>query len=174
MLKLALLCALALATPAAAQESAGAFPKRIPSPGGEVVIAGPTEQAFFDRLHFASARRAGDFLYLSGVVARRNAGEGRDVEAYKAQVRRAFRAIKGSLKAGGASFSDVVMLNTFHVWDGPDFQGDKNAQFSAFGAVKDEFVSPPYPAWTAVGTTGLLGPGGLVEIQVVAYAPQKR
>ena len=31
-----------------------------------------------------------------------------------------------------------------------------------------EFMKPPYPAWTAVRTTGLLSDGGIVEVQLVA------
>jgi enamine deaminase RidA (YjgF/YER057c/UK114 family) len=31
----------------------------------------------------------------------------------------------------------------------------------------------PHPAWAAVGTTGLLAPNGAVEIQMIAYVPQK-
>lgn len=31
--------------------------------------------------------------------------------------------------------------------------------------------SQPYPAWTAVGTTGLLSDGGIVEIQLIARVP---
>ena len=37
-----------------------------------------------------------------------------------------------------------------------------------FEVVIGEFVKPPYPAWTAVGTTGLLGTGGIVEVQLIA------
>ena len=29
-------------------------------------------------------------------------------------------------------------------------------------------MTPPNPAWTAVGTTCLLGTGGIVEIQLIA------
>ena len=61
------------------------------------------------------------------------------------------------------------MINTFHVWTSDNFQGDRNAQLSAFIEVKDEFIPPPHPAWTAVGTTGLALDTGVVEIQVIAH-----
>ena len=32
----------------------------------------------------------------------------------------------------------------------------------------------PKPAWTAVGTTGLLGEGGIVEVQMIAQIPDTR
>jgi enamine deaminase RidA (YjgF/YER057c/UK114 family) len=33
-------------------------------------------------------------------------------------------------------------------------------------------VKSPYPAWTAVGTTGLLADGGIVEVQLIATVKQ--
>jgi len=143
---------------------------RIPSSGGEVVIATAAEKTIaYDQYHYSPARRVGDTLYVSGVVVGRREGEGKDVAAFKAQVRRAFQRIQATLEAAGASFDDVVMLNTFHVWQGPNFEGDRAAQFAAFSAVKDEFMKAPYPAWTAVGTTALIPDSGIVEIQAIVH-----
>ena len=60
------------------------------------------------------------------------------------------------------------MINSFHVWQGPNFNGTRDQQFAAFEEVIGEFMKAPYPAWTAVGTTGLLGDGGIVEVQLIA------
>lgn len=144
-------------------------PLHIPAAGGEVVIASENEKRAYDDYHYAPSRRVGDMLYLSGVVVGRRDGEGKDTAAFKEQCRRAFRRIQATLTASGATFEDVVMLNTFHLWHGPNFDGDRAAQFAAFEAVKDEFMKPPYPAWTAIGTTSLLPDNGIVEIQVIAY-----
>ena len=142
----------------------------IPSSGGEVLIATATEKAVaYDQYHYSPARRVGDTLYISGVVVGRREGEGKDIAAFKAQVRRAFQRIRVTLEAAGANFDDVVMLNTFHVWQGPNFEGDRPAQFAAFSAVKDEFMKAPYPAWTAVGTTALIPDTGIVEIQAIVH-----
>ncbi|MDB5457070.1 MAG: putative translation initiation inhibitor, yjgF family, partial [Caulobacter sp.] len=62
----------------------------------------------------------------------------------------------------------------FHVWTGPGFTGTREEQFAAFSAAKDEVMPPPHPAWTAVGATGLLAPDGVVEIQMIAYAPRAK
>src|SRR5215469_92181 len=98
----------------------------IPSSGGEVLIASPAEKASaYDQYHYSPARRVGDTLYISGVVVGRRNGEGKDIAAFKAQVRRAFQRIQATLNAAGANFDDVVMLNTFHVWQGPNFEGDR-------------------------------------------------
>lgn len=173
MLKPALLATalVAVATAAQAQPAPG-YPKLIPAPGGEVVIHSAGAQRNYDEYKFAPARRAGDVLYISGVIAGPYGGAARDSAAFTEQTRRAFRAIEQMLKAEGVGFADVVMINTFHVWDGPGFKGTRDEQFAAFAKAKDEFMSAPHPAWTAVGTTGLLADDGVVEIQMIAYAPR--
>jgi len=147
------------------------FPQRVPAPGGEVIFSSRGERANYDAVHYAPARRVGDTLYVSGVIA--GVPPGGDMEAFRTSLRLAFRRIERTLKAAGAGFEDVVMINSFHVWESPDFAAGKEARFAAVAAVKDEFMSAPHPAWTAVGTTGLLGQGGLVEIQVIARIPAK-
>ena len=168
--RLALAALLALAaTPAFAQDTV----RKIPAPHGEVIIANARQQQSYDTIHYAPARRAGDTLYVSGVIVGRADDEGTDAEAFKAQVRRAFQAIDATLKASGASFDDVVMINSFHVWEGPDQPAPRREQLAMFNAVKSEFMKEPHPAWTAVGTTGLLAPHGIVEVQMIAKVPGK-
>jgi enamine deaminase RidA (YjgF/YER057c/UK114 family) len=145
---------------------------RIPAASGEVILATEGDKKLYDRMHFAAARRAGDVLYISGVIVGPRTGEGTDVDAFKDQARRAFRSLEGTLKAAGASFADVAMINSFHVFDGPGFSGSRMDQFTALGAVKDEFMPAPHPAWTAVGTSGLLSDTGVVEIQMIAHLPK--
>jgi enamine deaminase RidA (YjgF/YER057c/UK114 family) len=145
------------------------LPKLIPAPGGEVAITTQREAEVYASWKYAPARRAGDYVYVSGVVVSR-AGVGPDtVEQFKAQTRNVFTRIQNLLKAYGADFADVVMINSFHDWSAPEFGGDRWAQFQAFSEVKDEFVGEPYPAWTAVGTSGLIRTEGIVEVQVIAY-----
>jgi enamine deaminase RidA (YjgF/YER057c/UK114 family) len=156
--------------PAAPTES---YPKLIPAPGGEVVIPNAGYQRAYDRMKFAPSRRAGDFLYISGVIVGPAGKADRSPEAFKGYARGAFRTLEANLKAEGLGFTDVVMINSFHVWDGPGFKGTRDEQFAAFSAVKDEFMTAPHPAWTAVGTTGLLADDGVVEVQMIAYAPKK-
>ena len=83
------------------------------------------------------------------------------------------KSVSGLLNWCGAGFADVVMINSFHVFQGPNFAGTRDEQFAAFNAVKDEFMPRPYPAWTAVGTTGLLADNVIVEIQLIAHIPSK-
>jgi enamine deaminase RidA (YjgF/YER057c/UK114 family) len=158
--------------PAAPAPAPPAAPLRIPAPGGEVVLPDEVDRRNYDGYHFAAVRRVGDMLYLAGVVVGAAPGEPVSADAFKAQTRRAFRRIGRSLAAAGAGFEDVVMLRTYHVWDSPLVPGGKAAQIDLFTAVKDEFVRPPYPAWTAVGVTALFPDRGIVEVEVVARAPR--
>jgi len=144
------------------------------SPGGEIILPDVHAQMSYERGGYAAVRRAGDFLFLSGMIVYRRPEEGKDVPAFEDQVRRTFRRMGQSLSAAGASFDDVVMINSFHVWNGSDFAGSRDEQFKAFEKVKEEFMPGPHPAWTAVGAAGLLGEGGIVEVQMIAYAPLRR
>jgi enamine deaminase RidA (YjgF/YER057c/UK114 family) len=169
---LALLGAALLTGSASAQ--APAFPMHIPTSSGEVVLPTERDKRSYDALRYAAARRDGDTLYVSGVIVGRASDEGKDADAFKAQARRAFERIKTVLEASGSSFADVVMINSFHVWSGPNSDLTRDQQFAAFEAVKDEYMKPPHPAWTAVGTTGLLSDSGIVEVQMIAHVPGKR
>ena len=69
-------------------------------------------------------------------------------------------AILGVLKAGGASFRDVVMLRAYFVHLARDLP--------VYRKVRKDYLSEPYPASTAVGVTELAIPGLEVEIEAVA------
>lgn len=162
--------ALLVASSATAQTS---FPRLLTAPHGVVVIPAERDLRAYEAFKYAPARLVGDDLYVSGVIVARRRGEGVDLETFKVQVRRAFKTLDQILKASGASFDDVVMINSFHVWEGPDQPAPRLDQFTAFNEVKSEFITGPQPAWTAVGSTGLLEPGGIVEIQLIARRTPK-
>ncbi len=159
---------LMLAAPAVFAAEPASWPKRIAAPGGEVILPDEGARKAHDEWRYAAARRIGDTVYLSGVVIYRGKDEGKDVAAFKLQARRGLERLRRTLEAAGSDFQHVVMINSFHVWHGPDFTGTRDEQFQAFEDVIGEFVKSPYPAWTAVGTTGLLGTGGIVEVQLIA------
>jgi enamine deaminase RidA (YjgF/YER057c/UK114 family) len=166
---------LVLASLAAANAADEKFPQTIPSPGGEIYLNNAFERdTLYNDWHFAPARRAGDYVFISGVVAGPQTGEAKTTEAFKTQLRRAFTTLKNTLAAANLTFADVVEIESFHVFESEHFQGDKKAHFAAMHDVKDEFVKAPYPAWTAVGVTALATPTGIVEIKLTAYAPKKR
>ncbi len=162
-----LLTALGLSQPASAQD----YPLTLPSSGGEVIIPSAAAQRSYDQIRYAPARRAGDVLYVSGAIAGRGADEGTDVAAFEVQVRRTLRHLDNTVRAAGRTLDDVALIRSFHVWDGPDFTGTRFEQIEVIGRVWSEFTTGPHPAWTAVGTTGLLAPNGIVEIELTVHAP---
>lgn len=164
----ALLAAVA-ASPALTQD---AWPRKIPAPGGEVIVPGEGWMRAYEGIGYAPARRVGDTLYVSGVVIGPAPDEGTDAAAFEAQARRGFRVMDMILRAAGASFDDVVILNSFHVWDDPRVEVTREQQVEIMSRVRADYTSAPHPAWTAVGTTGLFSPTGIVEVQLIAHVPQ--
>ncbi len=121
------------------------------------------------------AVRAGDYIYLSGMVSGAfSSKEPIGQEGYKKDLRRAFGEIKRTLEAGDANMNDIVKMRTFHVFDSPHVTIGKQQQVLAFAEIKSEFIGEPHPAWTAIGVKELFPDRGLVEIEVVVYSPKKK
>jgi enamine deaminase RidA (YjgF/YER057c/UK114 family) len=162
---------LIVAAGAAHSAESDKWPLVLPAPHGSVILPNENAKRAHDEFRYAAVRRVDNMLYISGVIVGRREGEGKDAAAFKLQVDRGFQRLKSTLEAAGATFNDVVMINSFHVWQGPDFEGTKSEQFALFEEIAGNYLKPPYPAWTAVGTTGLLGSGGIVEVQLIARLP---
>ncbi|WP_420451744.1 hypothetical protein [Ilumatobacter sp.] len=47
---------------------------------------------------------------------------------------------------------------------------DMHDHIETFRRVRDEFITEPYPAWTAIEVTGRITEGTIVEIRAVADA----
>jgi enamine deaminase RidA (YjgF/YER057c/UK114 family) len=105
---------------------------------------------------FADAVIAGNDVILSGVVTEMKDGDAGLEAAYT----RTFEAIAQTLERAGASWDDVIEINSFHT--------DLASQIAPYVAVKKQFLQLPHPAWTAVGTTGLVGGSGITETRVRA------
>lgn len=147
--------------------------RQIPTRNGMAVIPAELE-ADVAQFHYAPARRVGDFVYLSGVVAcNRHAGP-MDEAAFCDELRVVFRQIERLLLACGAQLDDVVELQMFHVFGSERLALDKAGQLAAIGRVRDEFFAAPYPAAVELGVADLNPEGGIVEIKAVAFAPLAR
>ncbi len=148
-------------------------PDHIGTHNGEIILPTSVDKQNYDEYGFAAVRRAGNWVFISGVIVGRRPDEATDVQAFKAQTRRGFRRLDSALKAAGLGFDDVVMINSFHVWQGPNFSGSRDDQFKAFEQIKEEFMRGPKPAWTAIGSAGLFADGGIVEVQMIALLADK-
>ncbi len=123
------------------------------------------------QFHYAPARRAGDFVHLSGVVAVNSAPEPMDAEGFRRELRRVFTLIGRLLQACDARLDDVVELQMFHVFGSDRLALDKDGQLAAIAAVRDEYFAAPYPAAIELAVAELNPEGGLVEIKATAFAP---
>ena len=115
-------------------------------------------QSMYDRFHFAPAVRSGGLLLCSGQIG--IDASGRAPADPTEQFTLAFEMVRTILGDAGLDFSDVVEMTTFHV--------GLMQHIGAFTAVKDKYLPPPFPAWTAIGVSELAFPGGLAEVRVIA------
>ncbi len=122
--------------------------------------------------HYTPATRVGDLVFAAGQIASDyRTGVPREARLdpafpfYESDIKRQTRYILENLaktfKAAGTSLDHVVKAQVFHT----DLMN-----FNDFDEVWREFFSTPPPRST-VGTTGLLVPGCLVEIDLIAALP---
>ena len=112
----------------------------------------------YEEWGLAPAVRVGDTLYCSGQLG--IGADGSVSEDAEAQLVQAFEHVAAVLAGAGASFADVVELNSFHV--------GLAEQLAIFGQVRDRYLSGPPPAQTAVGVAELGLPGAIVELKATA------
>jgi len=112
--------------------------------------------------HFTDAVRAGNLLYVSGIVAVDSEGRlvgGADVVAQSRQV---FENMRAVLAAAGCGFEDVVKVTIF-LTDVDDRPRINPVRQEVFGATR--------PASTLVEVPHLAVDGAKVEIECVALVP---
>jgi len=112
--------------------------------------------------HYTDAVRAGDLLFVSGLVA--VDGEGLLVggEDVVAQARQVFENLRSVLAAAGCGFEDVVKVTIF-LTDVDDRSQINPVRQEAFGAAR--------PASTLVEVSRLAVPGAKIEVEAVAVVP---
>ncbi len=122
------------------------------------------------RGRFPHAKRAGDFIYVSGTSSRRpddtfvgvDIIDGAKVLDVSAQTRAVIENIRDILADAGADLSDLVQVTSYLV---------DMADFAAYNAVYAEFFTEDGPTRTTVAVHQLPHPDLLIEIQAVAYQP---
>ena len=112
--------------------------------------------------HFTDAVRAGNLLFVSGIVA--VDAEGRLVggDDVVAQVRQVFENMRVVLAAAGCGFEDVVKVTLF-LTDIDDRPLINPVRQEVFGAAR--------PASTLVEVSRLAVEGAKVEVEAVAVVP---
>ena len=122
------------------------------------------------RGRFPHAKRAGDFIYVSGTSSRRpddtfvgvDVIDGTKVLDVSAQTRAVIENIRDILADAGAGLGDLVQVTSYLV---------DMADFAAYNDVYAEFFTEDGPTRTTVAVHQLPHPDLLIEIQAVAYKP---
>ena len=122
--------------------------------GGGITLADGTS------LPLSKAIRAGDFVFLSGQLGLDGNGKlsGTDVAL---QTRQCLDNIRALLAQVGCGLGQVIKATVWLV---------ERTDFAAFNRVYAEYF-PAQPPVRSTVVSGLVLPGALVEIEVVAYAP---
>jgi 2-iminobutanoate/2-iminopropanoate deaminase len=82
------------------------------------------------------------------------------------QTRNVFEAVTRVLTEAGATWRDVVKMNTFYVCDE---KGDAVREFwEKMTRIRLQYLPTPGPAGTAVRVAGLMYEGFLIEVEAVA------
>lgn len=129
---------------------------------GKQVIGGPVEFGG-QTLPLSMAVRAGDFVFISGMVACDADGVPKLDGNVEEQTRLAMRAIESRLIEAGCGLQDAVRAMVYL----------KNpADFPVFNSVYAEFFPEQPPTRTTVACSFMAEPV-LVEIEVTAYRPER-
>ena len=101
----------------------------------------------------------GTWIYVSGQIATDSEGNLVAPNDLPAQSERVFENLKSILEANGASFADVVKLQTFvTTQDG----------FAEMREIRSRYLASDLPASTAVQVAALVEPDAVIEVDVVA------
>jgi reactive intermediate/imine deaminase len=106
----------------------------------------------------------GRLVYVAGQVPWD--AEGRTVARgdVAGQTRQVFENIRAVLAEAGATLDDVIKITIF--------AADIRYR-DAINQVRSEVFRPPYPASTQVAVASLVDPEWLVEIEAVAFVPER-
>lgn len=117
-------------------------------------------QRWYDTQPGSSAFRVGDLVFVSGQLSVDRDGAIRDRGDVTAQARNCLESLRDVLSEAGGSLDDILEIQSFHT----DLR-----RIDPVFEVAREFFASDYPAWTAVGSTGLPNPEALVSIRAIAH-----
>ncbi len=115
--------------------------------------------AWLKKFNISAGEKIGDTIWLSGAVAfdadGNIVGEG---DLY-AQTKKTFENIAEALASAGAGMGDIVKINTFLT---------DLSRYAEYGRARTEAFPSGVPASTVVGTTALVRPELMVEVEAIA------
>ena len=121
-----------------------------------------------EALHYSQAVRIGDRVEISGQ------GGWDDETVFPAdledEIVQAFENVERTLATAGATWADVVSVDSFHIPTEPDTIGDDHTR-----VMVEQFrkrMGDRAPIWTQIGVAALGAPGMRVEIRATAVVGQ--
>lgn len=122
-------------------------------------IIPPELESYYRDWHMSPGLARRGFVFLTGITGSKADGTISTVAAE--QIRQAFLTVERILTHGGLGFENVVEMTTYHV--------GLRDHIDLFRTIRDEFVVEPFPAWTAIGVSGLITEEAIIEIRIVAH-----
>ncbi|GAB2804081.1 Rid family hydrolase [Streptomyces daliensis] len=119
-------------------------------------------------MHYQQAVRLGDRVEISG-----QGGWDDDFnfpESLEEEIVRAFENVERTLATAGATWHDVISVNSYHIPDSPDFIGEVHGRVMV--EQFREHMGDRAPIWTQIGVPALGAPNMRVEIRVTALLGQ--
>lgn len=116
--------------------------------------------------------RRGERLYVGNVLPVSAAGDfaaGADIGA---QTHAAFQRLRDALTAAGAGLADLVRINTYYVYHGPEDGATR--YWEQMTAVRLQYFADPGPVGTAVRVAGTAIDGALIQLEAEALLPAER
>ena len=117
-----------------------------------------------EKFHYSQAVKVGNRVEISGQGGWNNDGEFPD--SVEKEIMQAFENVERTLATAGASWKDVVHVNSYHVPTATDFIGEEH-----LSTMTDQFrkrMGARAPIWTCIGVPSLGDPKMRVEIRVTA------
>jgi enamine deaminase RidA (YjgF/YER057c/UK114 family) len=116
---------------------------------------------------FSQGWRAGPFVFVGGQLSADAQGNVIGRDDIEVQTRQVFENVGRVLHEAGATWEDVVKLNTYYVYDGdPSAAQD---YWEKMTAVRMEYLPDPGPCGTGVRVDGLMYDGFLIEVEAIAW-----
>ena len=116
--------------------------------------------------------RRGERLYVGNVLpvsADGNFQAGADIGA---QTHAVFQRLRDALAAAGAELADLVRINTYYVYHGPEDGATR--YWEQMTAVRLQYFADPGPVGTAVRVAGTALDGALIQLEAEALLPAER
>jgi 2-iminobutanoate/2-iminopropanoate deaminase len=121
---------------------------------------------------FSQGWRVGSLVFVGGQLALNETGEVLAPGDIEGQTEIVFENITKVLDEAGATWRDVVKINTFYVFDGEPSEAQEF--WAKMTKVRMKYLPDEGPCGTGVRVAGLMYDGLLIEVEVIAVVDDLR